>query len=31
VANQQSLIRQKLGVSNAVELLRYAQWHGLDG
>jgi len=31
VANQQSLIRQKLGVCNAVELLRYAQWHGLDG
>lgn len=31
VANQQSLIRQKLGVGNAVELLRYAQAHGLLG
>lgn len=30
VANHQSLIRQKLGVSNAVELLRYAQLHRLD-
>jgi DNA-binding NarL/FixJ family response regulator len=31
VANHQSLIRQKLGVSNAVELLRYAQLHRLVG
>ncbi|MEK8025291.1 response regulator transcription factor [Pseudaquabacterium rugosum] len=29
VANYQTLIRQKLGLSNAVELLRYAQDHGL--
>jgi DNA-binding NarL/FixJ family response regulator len=30
VANYQTLIRQKLGVSTAVELLRYAQEHGLS-
>lgn len=29
VANYQTLIRQKLGVGNAVELLRYAREHGL--
>jgi DNA-binding NarL/FixJ family response regulator len=29
VANYQTLIRQRLGVGNAVELLRYAQQHGL--
>ena len=29
VANHQSLIRQKLQVANAVELLRYARLHGL--
>lgn len=29
VSNYQTLIRQKLGVSTAVELLRYAQQHGL--
>lgn len=29
VANYQTMIRQKLGVSNAVELLRYAQQHRL--
>lgn len=29
VANYQTAIRQKLGVSSAVELLRYAQRHGL--
>jgi len=29
VANYQTLIRQKLGVSNAVELLRYAREHGI--
>ena len=31
VANYQTLVRQKLGVSNAVELLRYAREHGLVG
>lgn len=31
VANYQTLVRQKLGVSNAVELLRYAREHGLAG
>jgi DNA-binding NarL/FixJ family response regulator len=31
VANYQTLVRQKLGVGNAVELLRYAQEHGLAG
>jgi DNA-binding NarL/FixJ family response regulator len=31
VANHQSLIRQKLGVNSAVELLRYAREHRLDG
>jgi DNA-binding NarL/FixJ family response regulator len=30
VANYQTLIRQRLGVSNAVELLRYARQHGLS-
>lgn len=30
VANYQTQIRQKLGVANAVELLRYAREHGLD-
>lgn len=30
VANYQTLIRQKLGVSNGVELLRYARQHRLD-
>lgn len=29
VANYQTLVRQKLGVGNAVELLRYARAHGL--
>ena len=29
VSNHQTLIRQKLGVGNAVELLRYAQAHRL--
>lgn len=29
VANYQTLVRQKLGVANAVELLRYAREHGL--
>lgn len=29
VSNYQTLIRQKLGVATAVELLRYAQQHGL--
>lgn len=29
VANYQTLVRQKLGVGNAVELLRYAREHGL--
>jgi DNA-binding NarL/FixJ family response regulator len=29
VANYQTLIRQKLGVSTPIELLRYAQLHGL--
>lgn len=29
VANYQTLIRQKLGVGNAVELMRYARAHGL--
>lgn len=29
VSNYQTLIRQKLGVATAVELLRYAQAHGL--
>jgi len=29
VANYQTLIRQKLGVSSPIELLRYAQRHGL--
>lgn len=29
VANHQTLIRSKLGVANGVELLRYAQQHGL--
>ena len=29
VANYQTLIRAKLGVGNAVELLRYAQQHRL--
>ena len=29
VANYQTMIRQKLGVANAVELIRYAQQHGL--
>ncbi len=29
VSNLQTALRQKLGVSNAVELLRYAQAHGL--
>lgn len=29
VSNHQTLIRQKLGVATAVELLRYAQAHGL--
>jgi DNA-binding CsgD family transcriptional regulator len=29
VANYQTTIRQKLDVGNAVELLRYAQRHGL--
>lgn len=29
VANYQTLIRQKLGVGNAVELIRYGQQHGL--
>jgi two-component system, NarL family, response regulator FusR len=29
VANYQTIIRQKLGVANAVELVRYAQQHGL--
>ncbi|WP_028999734.1 response regulator [Azohydromonas australica] len=31
VANYQTLVRQKLGVGNAVELLRYAREHGLVG
>lgn len=31
VANTQTLVRRKLGVSNAVELLRYAREHGLAG
>jgi DNA-binding NarL/FixJ family response regulator len=31
VANYQTAIRQTLGVSSAVELLRYAREHGLDG
>lgn len=31
VANYQTLVRQKLGASNAVELLRYAREHGLVG
>jgi DNA-binding NarL/FixJ family response regulator len=31
VANYQTLVRQRLGVGNAVELLRYAQQHGLIG
>jgi len=29
VANYQTTIRQKLGVGNAVDLLRYARRHGL--
>jgi DNA-binding CsgD family transcriptional regulator len=29
VSNYQTLVRQKLGVGTAVELLRYAQRHGL--
>ena len=29
VANYQTIIRQKLGVSNAVEMVRYAQQYGL--
>jgi DNA-binding NarL/FixJ family response regulator len=29
VANYQTMIRQKLGVSSPIELLRYAQLHGL--
>lgn len=29
VSNYQTLVRQKLGVTTAVELLRYAQQHGL--
>jgi DNA-binding CsgD family transcriptional regulator len=31
VSNHQTLVRQKLGVGNARELLRYAQEHGLIG
>jgi len=31
VSNYQTLLRQKLGVGNAVELLRYAREHGLTG
>ena len=31
VANYQTLVRQKLGVANAVELMRYAREHGLEG
>ena len=31
VANYQTLVRQKLGVGNAVELLKYAREHGLIG
>lgn len=31
VANYQTLVRQKLGIATAVELLRYAQVHGLRG
>ena len=31
VSNYQTLLRQKLGVSNAVELLRYAREHRLTG
>lgn len=31
VSNYQALVRQKLGVNNAVELLRYAREHGLGG
>jgi len=31
VANYQTLIRQKLGVNTAVELLRYAQQHRISG
>ncbi len=31
VSNHQTLVRQKLGVGNARELLRYAQAHGLIG
>lgn len=31
VSNYQTLVRQKLGVANAVELLRYARRHGLGG
>lgn len=31
VANYQTLVRQKLGIATAVELLRYAQDHGLMG
>jgi DNA-binding NarL/FixJ family response regulator len=31
VANYQTLVRQKLGVGNAVELMRYAREHGLQG
>jgi DNA-binding CsgD family transcriptional regulator len=29
VSNYQTLVRQKLGVTTAVELLRYAREHGL--
>lgn len=31
VANYQTLVRQKLGIATAVELLRYAREHGLQG